>query len=310
MWHRDTKTEQLLRDVGIKAEFRQGIPITKLKIEESLRNNARIDPLDQIKVDKYAFDMARGVSFPAPIITDTYIIMAGNQRSAAAIKANRSVIDAYVVSGYTQEQYDDLIRRDNTTHGKALTESEIMATCIELNRRYGRSLRELNNQYFGGNSQTYGRMIAASHRETVAGRLNKKGVAATRLKDAHLEKMHPVQDDNVLRDLGILTLDYSLSTDALADIVTEIGKKPSEAERKQVVVQKRHEWEARVKGVPTASPGTALCKQLLSFRKFLATGNGGKPFPQLHALDAADAVKAKADIDAIVLEFKRMKEKR
>jgi hypothetical protein len=228
------------------------------------------------------------------------------------LKAGRASVDGYVVSGYSQAQYDEFIRRDNTLHGKSLSEEEIIEGCVEHSRLHGDSLTSLNERFFGGNGTTYKKMVCSSQRKTVADRLSKKGVSPAKFNNAQLERMHAVVDDNVLRDIAMMAHDYRLSTEGLNEIVTAVGRKNSERERKEVVTAKKAELDERVKGVPAkTSPNAALRKQVTAFKRFLEIGNDGGEFPPVATIFSGEAlIGVRVDIDAIVVSLKKLKEKR
>lgn len=312
MWHRDEGAEQLMEQIGIKFELRPNIPITKLKIKESLENNARFgSPLDDQRVQQYAYAMQAGVRFPSPVLSGDFLIYAGNQRANAAIKSNRSTIDAYIITKATQDQIDDFIRRDNIRHGKSLTDEEKVQTCVELHRKHHKSIRELNDLYFGGNDKTYARIVAANQAKAVEDKLLSKNVVAVKLPTSTLASMHPIANDiNVLRDTAILALDFSLSSSQVDDIIKEIKEKPTEAERHAVVRSKRVEIETKSKG-GRVQPEVTLRKAVVSFRKTLENGFDGKAFPPLEKLVTDKDVKKQMidEVNRIIDQLKHLKEK-
>lgn len=312
MWHKDSGAEQLMRDLGIDFEFKPGYLIKDLNIRDSLQNNARVgSPLDEDRVEKYAYDMKRGIAFPAPVITTKGIILAGNQRTNAAMRAGRTTIDVYVISASTSlEKIDDFIRRDNTRHGKPISDEDKIQTCVELHRKYKRPLRELNAQYFGENEKMYSRLVLANQAKAVEERLLERNVIhGGRLPMSTLATMHPIQDINVLRDTARLALDYNLSQGQVDEVVKEISSKNSESDRASVVRQKKGEFETRVKkGV--VLPEVQLKKQVTSFLKFLDAGTEGKPFPSIESIaDKEQRSELKTAVDSIISHLKKLKEK-
>jgi hypothetical protein len=203
-------------------------------------------PLDEERVLKYCYEMSRGQSFPCPVITEGGIILAGNQRANAAVRAGRTTIDAYVVRCCSEEQMDDFVRRDNTRHGKPNSDEDNIHTCVWLHRKHKIPLKELCARYFGGSEKMYGRIVNANMAKTVEARLLARHIQA-KLPLSTLVVMHPVADDNVLCDAYRLAYDYNMPIGQVDEMVSAICKKGSEPERQSVVLEKKAELEARVK---------------------------------------------------------------
>lgn len=287
-WFRDEGVEQLLKSIGVSFEFRQNIPISKLKIKESLATNARFgNALDEDRIEMYSFSMQAGNKFPAPVLDKDYLILAGNQRTNAAKKAGRQTVDAYVIVKADASQIDDFIRRDNTRHGKSLTEEEKIQTCVELYRKHQIPVKRLNDLYFGGNHKTYERILVANRAKQVEELLLGKNIVASKLSTSALAAMHPLNENiNVLRETAMMTLDYDLSSAQVEDIAKLIREKKTEAERLAVVATARQELDQKTKRGVTAQPDVQLRKQMVAFRKFMVSGNAGKQFPSIELISS------------------------
>lgn len=324
MWHKDVSVEQMLTEIGIPFSYKVGIQIRQLQIKESLRNNARMSlPLDEDVVAKYAHDMSRGVSFPAPVITGNGFLLsgnlknkvgdgfvfAGNQRTNAAMKAGWTTVDAYVVPSCSEEQMDDFIRRDNTRHGKTTSEEEKIQACVWLHRKHGRSLKELCFQYFGDNTKLYARIVNANMARTVADRLLERHIQAN-LPQSSLVVMNPIPDSNVLCETYRLASDYGLNAAEIDGLVSDVCAKKSESERLAVVVSKKGELDHRVRS-GTVRPDVLLRKHLSSFRNFLANGYEGGSFPPIDKIvsDKKQRLEYKTVIDQVLSSLKALKEK-
>jgi hypothetical protein len=239
------------------------------------------------------------------------ILLAGNQRTNAAIKAGRTSIDAYVIKPCLQALIDDFIRRDNCRHGKALSEEDMIRTCVELHRRHGRPINAVNELYFGGNSKTYSRIVIANQAAEVEERLLRKNVIAGRLPTTALAAMHPVSDLTVLKETAGLMLDYSLPIAQVQEIVKATGGMSSEKERLEYVKEKKAELERKTKTGSSFKPDTSLRRHLASMRKTIETGCDGKPFPSIESLfgDKAQREEATEAVNAIIGGLKRLKER-
>jgi len=324
MWHRDISVEQMLGEIGIEFKYKTGIPLKQLKVRESLKNNARNIPLDEDTVMKYAHDMAKGVSFPALVITGNGFsisgisknqigdgfILSGNQRADAAQKSGQTTVDAYIVKSCSQEQMDDFIRRDNTRHGRPSSEDEKIQACVWIHRRHGRSLKALCSQYFGNNARLYGRICNANIAETVSERLLQASDIQVDLPQSSLVVMNPIPDASVLCDVYRLASAYGLTAAEIDKLVSDICREKSESERHKVVVDKKDELNHRVK-TGTMRKDVLLRKHLTSFRNALARGCNGSPFPPLCKIitNKKQQAEFKGVIDQIIMGLKCLKGK-
>lgn len=310
MWHPDPVAEQLMKAIGMEYFVKTNIPIKDIKLKESLRLNARPgDPTDASCVAKYAHDMSHGASFPMPVITSSAILLAGVQRLSAAEDAGLKTVDAYVTKNCSEEQIDDFVRRDNARHGKGTTEDERITQCISYHRKYGRSLQDLCNQYFGGQQNMYTRLVNANMADKVQQRLLAKHIQA-RIPTSALSEMHQIRDDNVLCEAYRVASDHHLTVEKVREFVSEICSKGSEAERKAVVVAKKVELETHVK-TGVVKPENMLRKHLVAFNKAMKNGCNGKPFPPIDQLpvDKKQMAEMKSNIDEAMASLKKLKEK-
>lgn len=314
MWHKDPAVEQLMESIGMKFEYRTSIPLSKLKIKESVEYNARLgDSLDLDRCEKYAYAMQRGVTFPAPVLDWENRVLAGNQRINAVGSIGRKTIDAYVLINATPQQLDDFVRRDNTRHGKGLSEEEMVVTCVELHRKHKTSIKELNDLYFAGNSKTYTKILLANQAKEVEERLINCGVASSQMSTSTLTSMHPIIDNiNVLRDTGSLVDNYGLTSTQVDELVKAIREKRTETERLDVVAEHRKTLAQKTKrGSSSVSPTKVLMKEVAHFEKFLLGGYNGKQFPPLDSFvgDKATRDEVRTRLTEISNAIKRLKEK-
>lgn len=312
MWHRNPAVEGLLTEIGMTYEYRHNVPIKSLKLRESLENNARFgSALDEARVSKYSFEMKAGKSFPAPVVSQQGLILAGNQRINAAVNAGRTAIDAYVIVKSAQSQVDDFIRRDNTLHGKELTDDEKIQTCVEQHRKHGMAITKLNDMYFGGDGKSYQKIVSANQAKDVEERLLQKNVVTTQLSESTLTALHPLRENiNTLRDTAQLALDFKLNTSEMDGVVKAIREKDTEEDRKAIIAEFRSTQVRRTR-TGTVAPEASLKRQLGIFLKFLNSGHNGKPFPAIETLvkDKETAKELAETANAIIDGLKLLKRK-
>ncbi len=191
MWTKDSPAEQLFAELQIKYEYKTNIPISKLKIETSKRNNPRFgESIDEDRCQTYAEHMQMGKAFPAIVIDEGYNILGGNHRVESAQLADIKMIDVYMVIGITDKQRDEFIRLDNVRHGQNLDEDQKIQAILEQNRKYGTSLQELCNKFFGSeNTKIYYRVQTAKHALEVKEELRHEGLNVEHVDNSTLESL-------------------------------------------------------------------------------------------------------------------------
>lgn len=130
-WTRDPQAEALLKEKGVKYRVVPGIKLSTIQIQESLRNNARLDaPIDDDVVEDFAFKMAQpNAEFPMPILHDRrggYFVLSGNHRIGACEHVEEKTVDAYLVDCDDAMTIDDIIRTANRLHGKRQDRQEAL----------------------------------------------------------------------------------------------------------------------------------------------------------------------------------------
>ncbi len=112
------------------------VPIGAIDQLAGLSNQARLEPLDEATVERYAADMADGAVFPPVVLADdgsgALEPVGGNHRIAAALRAERSTIPAYVVSTSDARVLWLLALEDNRRHGRPLTTRERLHHALRL----------------------------------------------------------------------------------------------------------------------------------------------------------------------------------
>lgn len=113
--------EAWLREHGVQYAPPGMIPLSIVDIKRSLGNQARRDPLVQDSVDRFAIGMKEGAYFP-PIVAFAFagklVIVDGNNRVAAAMRANLTEIFGIVISERTpSETIQRLTVEANAHHG-------------------------------------------------------------------------------------------------------------------------------------------------------------------------------------------------
>jgi hypothetical protein len=113
--------ESWLTSRGVQFKPCRRIPLDKIKREESRRNQARAEALDVEVVDRYTVALKAGVKFPPIVVYRSgsgYVIIDGNHRDEAHVKAKAETISVYEVNEDTDPGLIELLTVEaNTKHG-------------------------------------------------------------------------------------------------------------------------------------------------------------------------------------------------
>lgn len=310
LWHRDPQTEQQLKDLGIQWKYQSNIPIKDLKVAQSQKNNPRYgEPLDETNYKLMAMSMKFGHSFPAitigplPNNPSGKFILAGNHRVRAAQESGRDFIDAYVVESLNEYQYDQFIHKNNITHGLNITEEQKIQTCLEIHHKHGKSIKDLNDEYFAGDKKYYNKIVAADEAAVVAETLREQRIDDTKICPSSKTALHRIKNDvNILKDAARLIIDYDLSTSDVEDLTKKIREKRSESDRAAFLVETKKVLQQKTK-TGVMPPETDLKRKMNSFCAFLATGyKKGRAFPSVDEFSSAEGAKELRDTAQKIIE--------
>lgn len=127
---RDPVLEQLLEKRCSSWEYVPELELDTIDAAASLANQARLEALNEEAVERYAADMERGDVFPPILIHrrktkrgEKLVVLGGNQRLAAARKAKRRRLSAYVIEA-DGDAVLRLMYEDNRRHGLPPTDEE------------------------------------------------------------------------------------------------------------------------------------------------------------------------------------------
>lgn len=116
------EVEIWLQSFGVSYSTLLDLPISMIDIKGSLSNQARAEAIIQESVDRFATALTNGATFK-PVIGykqgNSVLLIDGNNRCAAYVKARREIIPAYVVHPDTpSEVIHAMTVAANTMHGE------------------------------------------------------------------------------------------------------------------------------------------------------------------------------------------------
>lgn len=252
---RDQRYESWFSQQGVEADYRENVPLSRIDIEASLANQARLGkPLDDELWLKYADAMEQGADFPPLIVYDAggrLIIVSGNHRVKAATYTSRKSFDLYVVK--TDDRYiiERMTRSANVVEGRGLTKDESVAQAVYLVTTFHKRASDVARSF---NLKPSDVQKAIERRRHMA-RLEGLGVKASRMSSSHLDAFGDIPDDKVLKAAVTLAQDYALTSDQAKEMAREIKDKTSEDARYAVV----KDWSQRPE-IVSRRPHAALSK--------------------------------------------------
>lgn len=223
---RQTDLEAWLDSIETAWSYVDELDLAAVDEKASLRNQARLEPLDDDTVERYAADMARGDAFPPIIVRakgDRLVVLGGNHRYHAA-KRSKTAISAYVVD-CTDEQALRISYEDNRRHGlppSVLERCRQGAHLVALGYSVAAAARVV-----GLNQQRLQRAITAD--EFVRRCRTLDIVPVPDLVETTKARLMAIRADPVFLDAVDLVADAGLGGDDVERLVVDTNKARSEA---------------------------------------------------------------------------------
>lgn len=227
---RSPELEGWLEERGVSFTFVEALPLEQIDRASSLANQARLEPLSEDVVDRYAADMSRGDDFPPIVVyrrprARRYILIGGNHRTASADRSGKAELAAYVVD-VDGELATRLTYEDNRRHGLPPTEEERMIQAIHL-VDCGASQVEA--------AEIVGLSVGRLQRGLGAQRADRRATELgirqwPKLPRSVRWRLSSLRSDPVFERTSLLALSASLSARDVYEVVTRLTAARSEAE--------------------------------------------------------------------------------
>ncbi len=228
------------------------------------------EPLQEELVKDYATAMLNGSAFPMIILVKMkngkYRILSGNHRGRSALNLGEKEIAAYVVKSGSEQALDIFARSANATNGEPPKKDERLQQAIALVELYGYSNKEA--------AKCLGLKENAVHEGRRAKEckkvLLKLGVdKADKLPQGTLLKLNNlIENENVLRHAGELITEYSMPGPEVSEMVKQIKRVRTEAQRIGVV----GDWEEKCRKMHKKVVGGIPLKTRTKFIRWMNSG--------------------------------------
>lgn len=229
------QVESWLTARGVKFKPCRRIPLDKIKHEESRRNQARQDALLPDVVERYTAAVKAGEQFPPVVVFKSgqgYVIIDGNHRDEAHVKARAENIVAYEVSDDTPSELIELLTVEaNTRHGQPTDTAwriqqalHLLATGHEPESVY------VATGVTSSQVSTAKRLAKADERARRVGVYNWETIPAT--SRALLASLN---SDPVLASAAAVVIDTSMTGDDVKAFMRQLRDAASEADALRIV---------------------------------------------------------------------------
>lgn len=257
---------------SITWELVDELPVDEIDHIGGLANQARLQPLDEEVVDRYAADMEAGALFPPIILRRAgcaLIPVGGNHRTAAARKAKRPTLPAYLVD-VDDEHAHLLAIEDNRRHGLPLSDEERLYHAVQL-ANGGKHTAAEAAKICGLTTAKLQTQLAANKGAARAIHLDVDGWAA--LSTTARAKCGSINNDSLFARVVPLVANGSILSNEIADIVSRINTAewPKAVELVDALELDSRQRTRRTRGHPVSkvrAPATRLLHDLDGIMNF------------------------------------------
>src|SRR4051794_18275515 len=200
-------------------------------------------------VTRYAEQMRRGAVFPAIVVNDSYELIDGNTRWAAARRNGRTTMPAYVCHDVSALQARSLSVELNQTHGLSMTESELRAFVTGAVQEGQRLDAKAYARMTGVKASTLARWVAATRCRMRAAR---EGITTERLdelSDSVLAALRVAKLRSVFLAVTALAVDARMPSSEVKALVAQANAAASEEAGLAIVAAARDARSEDVKAI-------------------------------------------------------------
>lgn len=229
------QVESWLTSFGVKFKPCRRIPLDKIKHDESRRNQARSEALDPEVVDRYTVAVKAGAQFPPVVVYRSgsgFVLIDGNHRDEAHVKARATDIVAYEVAEDTPAEVIELLTVSaNTRHGQPTNTAWRLKQALHLIAT-GQDPEVVYEATGVTSSQvtTARRLLKADERARRVGVYNWESIPQT-----SRALLASVTSDPVLAAMAEVVIDTAMTSDDLKPFLKQVRDAVSEGDALRIV---------------------------------------------------------------------------
>jgi ParB-like chromosome segregation protein Spo0J len=292
-WRSDPDAETVLGEIACLAWTIDSVTIDQIDWSESANNCARLsDPLNKEKIEDYASSMKRGDVFPRIVVEcgpNGFIILGGNQRSAAAKQIGSDRLECYIVKPLTTMERELVIRSLNSRHGWGSTKEERIEHAVYLVRKFGVDMSTAARSMVVSETTIFDRIRIDDTRVKLA----KAGVETSKISNTAMASIARVADLSAQKRIAQIANETKATVDDVANVVGGVVAASGVAATSKLIStfaktmeQKKHISNKSTRGLKKPRREKFL-KLLSSLSEFLEVGNDGSAFSSLDELSCS-----------------------
>jgi len=234
----DPRIERWLTNEAVSWEYVPAVAIAEIDIEASKRNQARVNaPIVDDLVERYTLALIDGNEFPAVIgyrnDAGRVVLLDGNQRCAAAIDAERSMLDVYVCSGLDDMQRTALCWSANGLNGDPGSQLDHILLAKTFHQRYPGIPRNEVARRFHIKPEKFDREIRA---DEVSARMHEFGLDPDTMSQTNKDRLHAyIDNDTQFREAGKFVQEAGLKGTLASEFWADFRRARSEKDALGVI---------------------------------------------------------------------------
>jgi len=236
------RTETILEERHIGYSFEPNLALDAIQTPEGhqVRLIEHRAPTDL--VNTYAVQMQQGAVFPAIVVTNSFEMIDGNTRLAAAIKCRARSIPAYVCAAMTALEIRSLSIELNQIHGQRMTSGEVRSFVVSCVRSGVAIEPKTCARITGVRASVIARWLSI---ENCRARAAAHGLSIDRLSDSAIAAIATARLDRVFVALVAVATTGRPPASRLRAIASRANSASSEEEAVAVVTRESEEATSR-----------------------------------------------------------------
>lgn len=228
------RTETILGARHVAHSFEPNLAVGAIRTPEGHQVRLIEHRAPRNLVDTYAVQMRQGAVFPAIVVTESFEVVDGNTRLAAATKCRATSIPAYVCAAMSALEIRSLSIELNQIHGQRMTAEEIRNFVVGCVRSGVAVDPATCARITGAKASAIARWVTI---EQCRARAAAQGLSIDGMSDAAIVVVATARLDRVFVELAAAATNGRASASRLRAIASEANSAASEAEAVAVVAR-------------------------------------------------------------------------
>lgn len=237
--NKNADIEKWLDDHAVGYVYDQDTPIAAFDEDKSLKNQARLNPVEEAVIERYVTAWRNGAKFP-PVVAHNLgggplIIVDGNHRLVSAKKAGVTNIDTYIIHKADPRNITTMTFEANVKHGWPTSDEERERHAMKLVQSGAKVAMAAKLMGVSANKVAH-RVKRAEAENRVTGMgilLNDWDQLGNKIQ----VRLHTIAIDEVFKEAYLLTTKAGLNMTEVANLVRDITDAGGSMEKQMEVVK-------------------------------------------------------------------------